>query len=199
MLIFSLPLLGLGAKSTSLSPGFSVHRPRQYHTICWELNLISGFFGFFWLIVWVDGINKLGWCLAGGRGCWLKGLNQIPSVKLNISSFFTLSHLLDCLICTRNSVSIVLLSWMIGGSHRLGGGWFISGCGWGKRGWVLSHSFCFFLLMLLYFVLSCPVSFFKWVKHDRCCICFFVYYLFSLSLVPLPRSYWGLEIVLSLM
>ena len=28
MLILSLPLLGLGAKSTSLSPGFSVHRPR---------------------------------------------------------------------------------------------------------------------------------------------------------------------------
>ena len=32
-------------------------------------NLISGFFAFFWLIVWVDGINKCGWCLAGGNGC----------------------------------------------------------------------------------------------------------------------------------
>ena len=31
--------------------------------------VISGFFGFFWLIVWADGINKCGWCLAGGRGC----------------------------------------------------------------------------------------------------------------------------------
>ena len=30
-----------------------------------------------------------------------------PNSKLNISSFFTLPHLLDCLICTRNSVSIV--------------------------------------------------------------------------------------------
>ena len=29
--------------------------------------------------------------------------------KLNISSFLSLPHLLDCLICTRNSVSIVLL------------------------------------------------------------------------------------------
>ena len=45
--------------------------------ICWELNLISGFFAFFWLIVWVDGINKCGWCLAGGRGCWLKDPHQI--------------------------------------------------------------------------------------------------------------------------
>ena len=69
MLILSLPLLGLGSKSTSLSPGFCVRRPRQYDTICWELNLISGFFAFFWLIVWADGINKCGWCLAGGRGC----------------------------------------------------------------------------------------------------------------------------------
>ena len=68
MLILSLPLLGLGSKSTSLSPGFCVRRPRQYDTICWELNLISVFFGFFWLIVLADGINKCGWCLAAGRG-----------------------------------------------------------------------------------------------------------------------------------
>ena len=81
MLILSVSLLGLGSKSTSLSPGFCVHRPRQYDTICWELNLISGFFAFFWLIVWADGINKCGWCLAGGRGCWLKGPHQIPSVS----------------------------------------------------------------------------------------------------------------------
>ena len=81
MLILSLTLLGLGSKSTSLSPGFCVHRPRQYDTICWELNLISGFFAFLWLIVWADGINKCGWCLAGGRGCWLKGPHQIPSVS----------------------------------------------------------------------------------------------------------------------
>ena len=32
-----------------------------------------------------------------------------PKCKLNISSFLTLPHLLDCLICTRNSVSVVLL------------------------------------------------------------------------------------------
>ena len=41
-----------------------------------------------------------------------KSLNAFapdPKCKLNISSFLTLSHLLDCLICTRNSVSIVLL------------------------------------------------------------------------------------------
>ena len=58
-----------GSIGSSLSTGFSVRRPRQCDTICWELNLISGFFAFFWLIVWADGINKYGWCLAGGSGC----------------------------------------------------------------------------------------------------------------------------------
>ena len=47
MVILSLPLLGLGSKSNSLSPGFCVCRPRQYNTICWKLDLISVFFVFF--------------------------------------------------------------------------------------------------------------------------------------------------------
>ena len=81
MLILSLPLLGLGSKSTCLSPGFCVRRPWQYNTIFWELNLVFGFFAFFWLIVWGDRINKCGWCLAGGRGCSLESLHQIPSVS----------------------------------------------------------------------------------------------------------------------
>ena len=34
-----------------------------------QKDVISGFFAFFWLIVWADGINKCGWCLAAGRGC----------------------------------------------------------------------------------------------------------------------------------
>ena len=48
MLILSLPLLGLGLVR------------RHNDTICWELDLISGFFAFSWLIVWGDGINKCG-------------------------------------------------------------------------------------------------------------------------------------------
>ena len=47
MVILSLPFLGLGSKSTSVSPGFCVCRPRQYNAICWKLDLISGFFVFF--------------------------------------------------------------------------------------------------------------------------------------------------------
>ena len=41
------------------------------------------------------------------------------------------------------------------------------------------------------------VSFFNWLECASCCVCFFVYY-FSLSLVPLTRSYWCLEIVVCL-
>ena len=61
MLILLLPLLGLGSKSTSLSPGFCVRRPRQYDTICWKLNLISGFFVFSgYLIGRMESINVAG-------------------------------------------------------------------------------------------------------------------------------------------
>ena len=112
-----------------------------------------------------------------------------PKCKLNISSFLPRSHLLDCLICTRNSVSVVLLLWSIGGWDRWE--WLIQIRVWvGGQGLVLYHSF--FLIVLLSFVLSCPISFFKWVEHGSCCVCFFVYYLFFVSLVPLTRSYWGI-------
>ena len=43
-----------------------------------------------------------------------------PKCKLIISSFLTLPHLLDCLICTRNAMPIVLLLQMMGGWDRWG-------------------------------------------------------------------------------
>ena len=53
-------------------------------------------------------------------GCRMKGMMSQgpapdPKYKLNIPSFITLPHLLDCLICTRNVMPIVLLLQMIGG------------------------------------------------------------------------------------
>ena len=69
--------------------------------------------------------------------------------KLNISSFFTLPHLLDCLICTRNFMSIVLLLQMEGvGKVR------VVDCRRGQ-GYYLVVSCFFFSLVLLLFVLSC--------------------------------------------
>ena len=49
-----------------------------------------------------------------------QGPAPCPKCKLNISSFLKLPHLLDCLISTRNSVSIVLLLSIMGGLDRWG-------------------------------------------------------------------------------
>ena len=106
ILILPLPLLGLGSKSTSLSTGFCVCRPRQYDKICWKLDLIFGFFVFYWLIVWVGRINRCGWCLAGGRENLESRAHS--KCKLIISSFLTLPHLLDCFIFTKNAMSIIM-------------------------------------------------------------------------------------------
>ena len=60
ILILSSPLLGLGSKSTSLSPSFCVYRPRQYNTICWELDLIWEFSLFSWFFGQTESINVAG-------------------------------------------------------------------------------------------------------------------------------------------
>ena len=73
-----------------------------------------------------------------------------PKCKLIILTFLTLPNLLDCLICTKNAMSIVLLLQMMG--YGIGRGWFIYlGCWWGDWRWVSSYSFCF-CLGFLYFV-----------------------------------------------
>ena len=130
------------------------------------------------------------------QGMLTQGPAPDPKCKLNISSFLTLPHLLDCLICTRNSMSIVLLLWMMGEWNRC---WVVDlyqGVGGGTGGgyYLIVFFICAFVFWSL---MSC--LFFKWVEHDSCCVCFFVYYLFSLSPVPLTRSYWDIEIVVSVM
>ena len=60
--------------------------------------------------------------------CWKKkiptqGPESDPKFKLNISSFLTLSHLLTCLICTKNVMSVVFLLQMAG--ERISEGWLI--------------------------------------------------------------------------
>ena len=83
MFILLLPLLGMGAKSTFLSPGFCVRRPEQYDTLYWEIGIISGFFAFYWLVVGrIETIN----------------VNDISQEAGDLES---LPCLLDCLICIR--------------------------------------------------------------------------------------------------
>ena len=60
------------------------------------------------------------WLVSSGRqGMLIQGLSPDPKCKLTISSLPTLPHLLDYLICTRNSVFIVLLLGMMEGLNRV--------------------------------------------------------------------------------
>ena len=74
-----------------------------------------------------------------------------PKCKLNISSFLIFPHLSDCLTCTRNSVSIVLLLSMIGEWDGWGMVASYQGLG-GDRGWVLSLSLFFVFVFICAFV-----------------------------------------------
>ena len=76
--------------------------------------------------------------------------------KLNISSFLTLPHLLDCLICTRNSMSIVLLLQVMGKWDRWGMVDLYKSVGGGTGGRYYLTGFVFFLYccILLLHILS---------------------------------------------
>ena len=123
------------------------------------------------------------------QGMLTQGPTPDPKCKLIISPFLSLPHLLDCLICTRNAMSIVLLLQLMG--NGLVGEWFIYIRVWvGNRGWVSSYSF--FSVFSYVFVFCClmfSVPLFSLLEHDGCCVCFFVFTLISFFLVPLSRSY----------
>ena len=131
------------------------------------------------------------------QGMLTQGPSPDPKCKLNISSFLTLPHLLDCLICTRNFVFFVLLLWMMEGWKRWGMVDSYQGVGWGTGGgyYLLVCFFIFICAFVFWSLMS--YLFCKWVEHDSCCVCFFVYCLFSLSPIPLTSSYWAIEIVVS--
>ena len=159
MLILTIPLVGLCSKSTCLSPWFSICSPRQYGTICWQLNLISGFFAFFWLTVWAGGINKCGWRLAEGRGCCLKGPHQIPSVSwiFHHSLYFHIYQIVSFVPRILYPFYYSCKWW----GKWIGGGQVVDsyqsvGGGTGGGYYLIKG----FLLVTLSFVVSCPVSFF---------------------------------------
>ena len=91
------------------------------------------------------------------QGMLTKGPMLDPKCKLNISSFVTLPHLLDCLICTRNFVSIVLLLGMLGGGLDRWGVVDSYQCVGGATGGGYYHTI--FLFLLFSFGLSYRVSF----------------------------------------
>lgn len=88
LLFLSLPLLRLGCKSTFLSPGFCVQKPRQYNMISCEFDHFSVFF---FLDLFFGGWSHWMWLVSCRRqGILTQGLAPNPKCKLNISSFLTL-------------------------------------------------------------------------------------------------------------
>ena len=128
----------------------------------------------FFLLNCLGGWNQQMWLVSCTRqGMLTQGLAPDPKCKLNISSLLTLPHLLDCLICTRNSASIVLLLWIMGGWDR-----------WGKvdsyQGVnIISAFFCFVFAFVCWSLMSC--LFFKWVEHDSFCLFLCLLFVFSVS------------------
>ena len=91
---------------------------------------------------------------------------------------------------------IVLLLQMMGGWDRWGVVDLYYGVGGGTGGgYHLIDFIVFFSCRFVFFCLTFSVPLFRWLEHDGCCVCFFVFSLFSLSLVPLTRSHWCQEIV----
>ena len=148
---------------------------------------------FFWLIVWADGINKWDWCLAGDRGCWLKGL-QIPSISWIFHHSLHFYIYLIVLFVPRILGPLYnYYKWWDGIGW---GGWLISSYGWGDGGGY-DIIIVFFTYVFVFCFLRFSVSFFKWLEHASCCL--FLCLFFSLFLVSLTNSYWYIEMIVSVM
>ena len=171
LLILSLPLLGLSSKPTSLSPGFCVLRSRQYDLICWEFDLFSRFlFLLGWLFGRMESMDVAGVLQEARDADWRDATD--PKCKLNISSFLTLPHSSDCLICSKK-VMIMCCYCKWWGDGKVGGGSFMLRFGEDRRWVSYFYIFCFVFVLLL-IVLS-------WLVHDSCCVflCFFFAFFFS--------------------
>ena len=102
------------------SCSFSAHI-KFWHCGCYRTIILQILFEGVWFKYFSSNgrIKKCGWCLAGGRGCWLKGVDQVPDISWLFITHYT-PCLLDHLKCTRNAFSIVLLLQMMGGWDRWG-------------------------------------------------------------------------------
>ena len=124
------------------------------------------------MIVWVDGI-KCDWCLAGGRGCWLKRLHQNPSVSWpshHSSTFLRLVLVYQVLSCLLHSYQ----KWW---EDEIVEGWVIYISVWvGGQGMDIWKVFSFLLYICLLFSLS-SVPFFKWLEHDSCFLSLFIFFV----------------------
>ena len=107
-------------------------------------------------------------------------------VKLIISPFLRLQYLLDCLICTRNVIYIVLLLQLMPQGLGRCCFIFIQVGGGGRRGLVSSYFSSLILVVFCNFTFSVPL--FSCLEHGNFCVCFFICSLFSFALLPLTGS-----------
>ena len=118
------------------------------------------------------------WLLSCSRqGMLTEGPAPNCKCKLIILPFITFLHLLDCLICTRNAMSTVLLLQLIG--DGLGGGWLLYIRVWvWEQGLVSSYSF-FVFSVFAFCSLTFSVLLFRWLEHDGglSVSSFFLYFL----------------------
>ena len=89
-----------------------------------------------------------------------QGPKPDPKCKLNISSFLTLPHPSDCLICANDIMINVLLLQMMG-DGEVGGGSFMLKFGWGERGWVSYFLFSFFCSVFVFLLIAL-----SWLLRD---------------------------------
>ena len=103
--------------ATSLRAGFQVYLSRSW-VLCLQTKVVRYLFlrvdSDFWilcsfLVNCFGGWDQQMWLVSCRRqGMMTQGPAPDLTCKLNISSLLALPNLLDCLICTSNSVSIVL-------------------------------------------------------------------------------------------
>ena len=180
MLILWLSLLGLGSKSISLGPLGSVYVCQG--SIKLRVGSLISFLDFLfffpgWLFWPMESINVTGILQEAGNAD--SRVILYSKCKLIISSVLTLPHLLDCLICTRNTMTVVVLLQMMRGNEVAGGGgWFILGYELGYREWVSAYSFCcFFSCAFVICSLTFLVPLFRWIEHDDYNFCSFVFFV----------------------
>ena len=153
LLILSLPLLGLGSRATSVSPGFC--DMIQFLGVRYFFKIFC-FFLFDCFGRWC----QLMWLLSCRMQVIMsQGPAQDPKCKLNILSFLTLPHLSDCLICAKEIMIICVVNANDrGGGGRGGevGGWFVQvflGGGQMENGYHIYIFFCS-VFVLLFIILS---------------------------------------------
>ena len=100
-----------------------------------------------------------------------------PKCKLIISSFIALPHLLDCPICTRNAI-VLLLQMMAGRDRRGGGGKLVYNREWVElQGMSIILQSLFFPCAFVFCSFSVPL--FRLLEYDGYCVCFFAFSFFS--------------------